>query len=84
MSVLSRDSLAITALLDILTGERQADGGEFKWGVTTTQAYLPNDNAKYFADASLNLVDWLRQYSTEKDESFIRGFLGRMLLAMRL
>ncbi|MDI9874994.1 ABC-F family ATP-binding cassette domain-containing protein [Flectobacillus rivi] len=81
MSVLSRDSLAITALLDILTGERQADGGEFKWGVTTTQAYLPNDNAKYFADASLNLVDWLRQYSTEKDESFIRGFLGRMLFS---
>ncbi|PAC29264.1 ABC-F family ATP-binding cassette domain-containing protein [Flectobacillus sp. BAB-3569] len=81
MSLLSRDSLAITALLDILTGERQADGGEFKWGVTTTQAYLPNDNAKYFADASLNLVDWLRQYSTEKDESFIRGFLGRMLFS---
>jgi ATPase subunit of ABC transporter with duplicated ATPase domains len=50
-------------------------------GVTTTQAYLPNDNAKYFADASLNLVDWLRQYSTEKDESFIRGFLGRMLFS---
>lgn len=81
MSVLSRDSLAVTAFFDILTGERQADGGEFKWGVTTTQAYLPNDNAKYFADASLNLVDWLRQYSTEKDESFIRGFLGRMLFS---
>lgn len=81
LAVLSRDSLAISALFDILMGERTADGGTFKWGVTTTQAYLPNDNAKYFEDGSLNLVDWLRQYSTEKDESFIRGFLGRMLFS---
>lgn len=81
LAVLSRDSLAISALFDILMGERTADAGRFKWGVTTTQAYLPNDNAKYFEDGSLNLVDWLRQYSTEKDESFIRGFLGRMLFS---
>ncbi|WP_026995132.1 ABC-F family ATP-binding cassette domain-containing protein [Flectobacillus major] len=81
LAVLSRDSLAISVFFDILMGERKPDAGEFKWGVTTTQAYLPNDNAKYFDDASLNLVDWLRQYSTEKDESFIRGFLGRMLFS---
>ncbi len=81
VSVMSRDSLAVTALFEILMGERNADGGTFKWGVTTTQSYLPNDNAKYFKDNSLNLVDWLRQYSTEKDESFIRGFLGRMLFS---
>ncbi|MEA5459846.1 ATP-binding cassette domain-containing protein [Arcicella sp. LKC2W] len=81
LAVLSRDSLAISALFDILMGERTADAGTFKWGVTTTQAYLPNDNAKYFEDGSINLVDWLRQYSTEKDESFIRGFLGRMLFS---
>ncbi|PWK29197.1 ATPase subunit of ABC transporter with duplicated ATPase domains [Arcicella aurantiaca] len=81
LAVLSRDSLAVSALFDILMGERTADAGTFKWGVTTTQAYLPNDNAKYFEDGSLNLVDWLRQYSTEKDESFIRGFLGRMLFS---
>jgi ATPase subunit of ABC transporter with duplicated ATPase domains len=81
VAFMSRDSLAVTAMFDILMGERKADGGEFKWGVTTTQAYLPNDNSKYFADGSINLVDWLRQYSTEKDESFIRGFLGRMLFS---
>lgn len=81
LSVLSRDSLAVSALFDILMGERTADGGTFQWGVTTTQAYLPNDNAKYFEDGSMNLVDWLRQYSVEKDESFIRGFLGRMLFS---
>lgn len=81
LAVLSRDSLAISALFDVLMGERVADAGEYKWGVTTTQSYLPNDNAKYFEDGSMNLVDWLRQYSAEKDESFIRGFLGRMLFS---
>jgi ATPase subunit of ABC transporter with duplicated ATPase domains len=81
VALLAKDSLAITALLDILAGENTNFTGEFKWGVTTTQTYLPNDNAKYFEDDSLNLVDWLRQYSTEKDESFIRGFLGRMLFS---
>ncbi|MBB6003919.1 ABC-F family ATP-binding cassette domain-containing protein [Arcicella rosea] len=81
LAVLSRDSLAISALFDVLMGERTADEGTYKWGVTTTQSYLPNDNAKYFEDGSLNLVDWLRQYSAEKDESFIRGFLGRMLFS---
>ncbi len=81
LAVLSRDSLAISALFDVLMGERVADEGTYKWGVTTTQAYLPNDNAKYFEDTTLNLVDWLRQYSAEKDESFIRGFLGRMLFS---
>jgi len=81
LAVLSRDSLAISALFDVLMGERVADAGEYKWGVTTTQSYLPNDNAKYFEDGSINLVDWLRQYSAEKDESFIRGFLGRMLFS---
>lgn len=81
VAFLSKDSLAITALFDILMGEKQASSGEYKWGITTTQTYLPNDNAQYFKEDSLNLVDWLRQYSTEKDESFIRGFLGRMLFS---
>ncbi|MFD3407909.1 ATP-binding cassette domain-containing protein [Aquirufa sp. HETE-83D] len=81
VALLAKDSLAITALLDILAGENTNFSGEFKWGVTTTQTYLPNDNAKYFQDDSMNLVDWLRQYSVEKDESFIRGFLGRMLFS---
>jgi ATPase subunit of ABC transporter with duplicated ATPase domains len=76
----SRDGLAVPALFEILMDERKADKGEFKWGVTTSQAYFPNENTKYF-DTDLNLVDWLRQYSAEKDESFIRGFLGRMLFS---
>ena len=81
VAFLARNPLAISVLFDILMGETKPDAGDFKWGVTTTQAYLPNDNGKYFADESLNLVDWLRQYSVEKDESFIRGFLGRMLFS---
>jgi ATPase subunit of ABC transporter with duplicated ATPase domains len=81
VALLAKDSLAITALLDILAGENSKFTGEYKWGVTTTQTYLPNDNAQYFEDDSMNLVDWLRQYSVEKDESFIRGFLGRMLFS---
>ena len=81
VAFLAKDSLAITALFDILMGEAKAKSGDFKWGVTTTQTYLPNDNANYFKDDSMNLVDWLRQYSVEKDESFIRGFLGRMLFS---
>jgi ATPase subunit of ABC transporter with duplicated ATPase domains len=76
----SRDGLAVPALFEVLMGERKADKGDFKWGVTTSQAYFPNENTKYF-DTDLNLVDWLRQYSSEKDESFIRGFLGRMLFS---
>jgi len=76
----SREGLAVPALFEVLMGERKADKGDFKWGVTTSQAYFPNENTKYF-DTDLNLVDWLRQYSNEKDESFIRGFLGRMLFS---
>ncbi len=78
----SRDGLAVSALMDILTGERKADSGDFRWGVTITPSYFPTDSEKEkFFDVDLNLVDWLRQYSEEKDESFIRGFLGRMLFS---
>jgi ATPase subunit of ABC transporter with duplicated ATPase domains len=80
--VYSRDSLAVTALFDILAGERQPDSGTFKWGVTITTSYFPNDTGRdAFFQNDLNLVDWLRQFSAEKDESFIRGFLGRMLFS---
>ncbi|MBA4852716.1 ABC-F family ATP-binding cassette domain-containing protein [Emticicia sp. BO119] len=81
IAFLSKDGLAVTALFDILMGERKATGGTFKWGITITNSYLPNDNTEYFTDGNLDLVDWLRQYSTEKDETFIRGFLGRMLFS---
>ena len=72
------NDLVKTTLFQILVGELKADSGSFKWGVSTTQAYFPRDNNKYF-DVDLNIVDWLRQYSVEKDENFVRGFLGRML-----
>jgi len=61
--------------------ELEADAGEFKWGVTITKAYFPKDNSQFFNDVNLNLVDWLRQYSDEKSESYLRGFLGRMLFS---
>jgi len=72
---------AKTMLFKILMGEEEADEGTFKWGVTTTQTYLPSDNTAYFDGVKLNLVDWLRQYSKDPDETFVRGFLGRMLFS---
>ena len=75
------NSIGKTMLFKILMGEEQADEGTFKWGVTTTQAYLPSDNSAYFDGVDLNLVDWLRQYSKDPDETFVRGFLGRMLFS---
>ncbi|MDU4891876.1 MAG: ATP-binding cassette domain-containing protein [Clostridium sp.] len=75
------DGIAKTTLFKILMGEMEPDSGSFKWGVTTSQSYFPQDNTEFFADCDLNLVDWLRQFSEEKAESFIRGFLGRMLFS---
>lgn len=81
IAVLSKDSLAITTLFRILAGELKPDAGGFKFGQTITHAYLPNDNEKYFQSDD-NLIDWLRQYSAEeKDEVYIRGFLGKMLFS---
>lgn len=77
--LLGRNDLAKTALLDILAGETQADSGDYKWGITTTQSYFPADNSKYFDTEPMSLVNWLRQYSAQKEETFIRGFLGKML-----
>ena len=75
------DSLAITALFKILTGEEKADAGEFKFGQTITTAFLPNENNTYF-ETDENLIDWLRNFSDgEKDEVFMRGFLGKMLFS---
>ena len=75
------DEIAITTLFNIIMGEDTADSGTFKWGVTTSQAYLPKNHNQYFDGVEYSLVDWLRQYSEEKSESFIRGFLGRMLFS---
>jgi len=79
---LSRNSLAVSALYRILAGELQPSAGEVRWGVTVHKAYLPADNTQYFEGKNLNLVDWLREYSPgDKDEQFIRGFLGKMLFS---
>ncbi|TAH38351.1 MAG: ATP-binding cassette domain-containing protein [Bacteroidetes bacterium] len=80
VAVLSKDHQAITTFFEILMGEEKPDSGEYKWGSTITQAYLPNENAKYFHD-DINLIDWLRQFSADKDETYIRGFLGKMLFS---
>lgn len=80
VALVGANELAKTTLFQILMGEMEPDSGEFKWGVTTSQTYFPKDNSEYF-NVDLNLVDWLRQYSQEQDENFIRGFLGRMLFS---
>lgn len=75
------NGLAKTTLFKIIIGEMAADNGTYKWGVTTSQAYFPKDNSAYFDGIELNLVDWLRQFSRDQEETFIRGFLGRMLFS---
>ncbi|MBN2285753.1 MAG: ATP-binding cassette domain-containing protein [Tissierellales bacterium] len=79
--VLSRDEQARTALYEILAGEMEPDEGLCKWGVTTKVGYLPKDNSEFFDGVKMNLIDWLRQFSIEKSEAFIRGFLGKMLFS---
>ena len=79
--VLLGDEIATTALFNIIMGEMEPDSGSYKWGVTTTQDYLPKNHNKFFDGVEYSLVDWLRQFSEEKSESFIRGFLGRMLFS---
>jgi ATPase subunit of ABC transporter with duplicated ATPase domains len=82
IALICREHNALSHFFDALAGEKAGDAGELDWGVTITPAYLPNDNVKYFTgNQDLNLVDWLRQYSENKDEEFVRGFLGRMLFS---
>mgnify|MGYP002741015586 CR=1 FL=1 len=83
VAFLSRSDIAITTLFKILTGEMEADSGTFKWGVTTSQAYLPKDMTEEFSNPQLNILEWLRQYAPveEQDNTFLRSFLGRMLFS---
>ena len=84
VALISKNSRAVTAFYEILNGNLKADSGKFQWGVTTTQSYLPLDNSEFFTDASLNLVDWLRQYAKteeEREEVYLRGFLGKMIFS---
>lgn len=78
--ILSKNPMAISNFFEIIMENNTADSGEFVWGQTITKSYLPNDNSSYFS-ADYNLIDWLRQYSDEKDETYIRGFLGKMLFS---
>ncbi|MBL4739305.1 MAG: ATP-binding cassette domain-containing protein [Pelagibacteraceae bacterium] len=83
VAVISKNSKATTAFFQILTENIKADSGEYKWGVTTTQSYLPSDNSKFF-DNELTLVDWMRQWAQteeEKEEVNLRGFLGKMIFS---
>ena len=75
------NELALTALFNILMEEDTADSGSFKWGVSITPSYFPHDNTKYFAGHTENIVDWMRQYSQDQTEAYLRGFLGRMLFS---
>ena len=79
----SKNDIAITVLFKILMGEMEPDTGTFKWGVTTSQSYLPKDTTDEFLNESLTVVDWLRQFASaeENDNTFLRSFLGRMLFS---
>jgi ATPase subunit of ABC transporter with duplicated ATPase domains len=84
IAIISKNSRAISAFYDVITENEKANTGKFSWGVTTTQSYLPLDNSTFFQDGQLNLVDWLRQYAQteeEREEVFIRGFLGKMIFS---
>ena len=79
--ILSKNDIAKTTLFQILAGEMEPDSGSVEWGVTTSQSYFPKDNSEYFEDVDLSLIDWLRQFSTDQHEEYVRGFLGRMLFS---
>ncbi|EAQ41385.1 ABC-F family ATP-binding cassette domain-containing protein [Polaribacter sp. MED152] len=84
VAIISKNSRAITAFYQIISGNEPADSGKYSWGVTTTQSYLPLDNSEYFQNGDLNLVDWLRQYAQteeEREEVYLRGFLGKMIFS---
>jgi len=82
IAFVGKNDVAITTLFKILMGEMEPDTGSFKWGVTTSQAFFPKDNSEFFQNSELNLIEWLRQFSPQDEsESFLRGFLGRMLFS---
>jgi ATPase subunit of ABC transporter with duplicated ATPase domains len=73
--------LAITSLFRVLMEEIEADAGSFRWGISITTSYFPHDNTEYFKDCDLSILDWMRQYSKDQTETYLRGFLGRMLFS---
>ncbi|MCC8079923.1 MAG: ATP-binding cassette domain-containing protein [Oscillospiraceae bacterium] len=81
IAIIGANEIAITTLFKILAGELEPDEGSVKWGVSTTQSYFPKNHESYFAGHDENLIDWMRQFSTDKRESYLRTFLGRMLFS---
>ncbi|MCL4116167.1 UNVERIFIED_CONTAM: hypothetical protein GTU68_056012 [Idotea baltica] len=82
IALYSKDAASMSAFFDVLSGKTEADSGTIEWGQTITKAYLPTENEEFFSDdKDTDLINWLRDYSTDKDEQFIRGFLGRMLFS---
>ena len=81
IAFIGNNEIAVTALFKILMGEMEPDEGSFKWGSTTSVSYFPNDNSEFFNDCELSILDWMRQYSKDETESYLRGFLGRMLFS---
>ncbi len=79
--ILSNNDIVKTTLFQILSGEIEPDEGTYEWGVTTSQSYFPKDNTLYFENVDLSLIDWLRQFSKDQHEEYVRGFLGRMLFS---
>jgi ATPase subunit of ABC transporter with duplicated ATPase domains len=75
------NDISVSTLFKILAGEMEPDSGSYKYGITITKSYFPRDNNEYFDGVEMNLVDWMRQYSDDKTETYIRGFLGRMLFS---
>ena len=81
IAFLSENELAVTTLFKIIMGELEPDEGEFKWGISTSQSYFPKDNNKFFDGCELSILEWLKQYSSDNDSSYLRGFLGKMLFS---
>ncbi len=79
--ILSNNDIAKTTLFQILAEEIEPDSGTYEWGMTTSQSYFPKDNSEYFENVDLSLIDWMRQFSTDQHEEYVRGFLGRMLFS---
>ena len=81
IAFLCDNSLVTTTLFNILMGKEEADSGSIKWGITITKSYLPQDNREFFENCNLSLVDWIRQYSKDQTETYLRSWLGRMLFS---
>lgn len=81
LAFVGNNEIAQTAMFRILMGELEPDEGSVKWGVSTSQSYFPKDNTPFFENCELNMIDWMRQYSEDQSETYLRGFLGRMLFS---